>query len=168
MAYAKKSRRNRNKSATASRTAPNYFLNDLLALAETLAERKKEWGAERISDVAEATREFAAAMEQIPNLDNYINAAANSLEVFSDYLRKTDFERIVADASSFARRHPVLVVTGGAIAGLAAVQVLRSGPTISNLGGRTKSSKRRSGARRMRRAAAGGSSRSNGHAHLNS
>ena len=164
----KKSNRNRTKAAHESRATSNYFFDDVLALAGTLAERKKEWGAERISEFAGATREFATSMTAIPNLGNYVNSAAASLEDFSDYVRETEFEQIVVDASTFARRHPVVVVTGGVLAGLAVVQVLRSRGTIPNFRRSAKSRKPSGSASRTRGAAAGSSRRINGHAHLNS
>lgn len=168
MAQAKqKSHRNRAKAANESRTTSYYFLEDALALAGTLAERKKEWGAERISEFAGATREFAASMTAIPNLGNYVNAAAESLEDFSDYVRETEFEQIVVDASTFARRHPVAIMAGGVLAGLAVVQVLRSSRTIPNFGGAAKSRKPSGGSSRTR-AGAGSSRKINGHVHLDS
>lgn len=164
----KKSHRNRTRTAHESWATSNYFLNDALALAGTLAERKKEWAAEKISEFAETTREFAASTTAIPNLGKYVNAAAESLEDFSDYVRKTEFEQIVVDASTFARRHPVVVMTGGVLAGLAFVQVLRSSGTIPNYGRSTKSRKPSGAASRTRAGASGSSKRVNGQAHLNS
>jgi hypothetical protein len=164
----KKSHRNRTKTAHESWATSNYFLDDALALAGTLAERKKEWGAEKISEFAEATREFAASMTSIPNLGNYVNAAAESLEDFSDYVSQTEFEQIVVDASTFARRHPVVVMTGGVLAGLAVVEVLRARGPGPNFGRSAKSRKLSGGPSTARAGASGSSKRVNGHAHLNS
>lgn len=133
-----------------------------------MVERKKEWGAEKISEFAEATREFAASMTTIPNLGNYANAAAKSLDDFSDYVRETEFEQIVADASSLARRHPVAVMTGGVLTGLAIVQILRSSGTIPKFGRSAKSRKPSGGSSKARAGASGSSKRVTGHAHLNS
>ena len=168
MAQAKpKSHRNRAKAPKESRTASYYFLEGALALAGTLAERKKVWGAERIFEFAGATREFAASMTATPNLGNYVSAAAESFENFSDYVRETEFEQIVVDASTFARRHPVAVMAGGVLAGLAVVQVLRSSGTIPNFGGSAKSRKP-SGIQSRTRTGAGSSRKINGHVHLHS
>jgi hypothetical protein len=157
----KKSSRSRAKSAPS-----NYFFDDVLALAGTLATRKKEWGAARISEFAEATREFATSMTAVPNLGNYVNAAAESLKDFSDYVMETEFDQIVVDASTFARRHPVVVVTGGVLAGLVAMQVLRSDGTFLKSRRPAKSTKSSRGRGKTRDAAAGSSKRINGHAHL--
>jgi hypothetical protein len=164
----KKSHRNRTRTAHESWATSNYFLDDALALAGTLAERKKEWGAEKISEFAEATREFAASMTTIPNPRNYVNAAAESLDDFSDYVRETEFEQIVTDASTLARRHPVVVMTGGVLAGLAAVKVLRASGTNPNFGRSAKSRKPSGGPSRARAGVSGSSKRVNGHTHLNS
>lgn len=133
-----------------------------------MAERKKEWGAEKLSEFAQATREFAASMTSLPNLGNYVNAAAESLEDFSGYVSESEFEQIVVDASTFARRHPVIVMTGGVIAGLAAVLVLRASGTAPNFGRSAKSRKPSGGPSRARAGASGSSKRVNGHANLNS
>ena len=163
MAHAKKSSRSRYKSASASRAASNYFFEDVLALAGTLADRKKLWGAERISEFAEVTREFSSSLTDIPRLGNYVNAVADTLEDFSGYMKETEFQQIVVDASTFARRHPVVVMTGGVLAGFAAMQILRSDGTFLKSRGSAKTS-RRGG--KAQGAAAGGSKRINGHAHL--
>jgi hypothetical protein len=157
----KRSNRSRAKTATAK-----YFVDDVLALAGTLASRKKEWGAERIAEFAEATREFATSMTAVPNLGNYVNAAAESLENFSDYVRETEFEQIITDASTFARHHPIVVVTGGALVGLVAMQILRSDGPILKVRRSAKSAKSSGNAGKTRAAATGSSKRINGHAHL--
>jgi len=160
-----KAKKRSNRSSAKTATA-NYFVDDVLALAGTFASRKKEWGAERIAEFAEATREFATSMTAVPNLGNYVNAAAESLEDFSDYVRETEFEQIIADASTFARRHPIVVVTGGAVVGLVAVQVLRSDGPFPKGKRAAKSAKSSGSAGKTRAAATGSSKKINGHAHL--
>jgi hypothetical protein len=162
----KRSNRGRAQTANESRATASYFFDDVLALAGTLASRKKQWGAERIAEFAEATREFATSMTAAPNLGNYINAAADSLDDFSDYVMETESEQIIADASTFARRHPIVVVTGGVLAGLVAMQVLRSEGTMLKSRRAGKSAKSSGGTRKSRATGSGSSRSINGHTHL--
>ena len=159
----------RSKAGTAKKSgASSYFFEDVLALAETLANRRKDWGAEKISEFAGSAREFATSVEAIPNLDNFINPAAESLEEFADYVRETEFEQIVRDSGTFARRHPIFTIGGGVLAGLIATQILRYSGTGHKAGARATNSTKQSGAgKKLRKTIASKPNKSNGHAHLN-
>jgi hypothetical protein len=163
----KKSRRSKARTAKKS-GASSYFFEDVMALAENLANRRKDWGAEKISEFAGSAREFATSVEAIPNLDNFVNPAVESLEEFADYVRETEFEQIVRDSANFARRHPIFAVGGGVLAGLIATQILRYRGTGHKAGARaTNPIKQSAAGKKLRKTIASKLYKSNGHAHLN-
>ena len=162
----KKSKRSKAGTAT-DLWAASYFFDDVLAFAKTLANRKKEWSAEKISEFAEATRDFAMSVEALPNLANFVNPTVESLEEFAEYVRETEFEQIVRDTSTFARRHPIFTIAGGVMAGLIATQALRSSGIVPKAARATKSTRQSGTAKTIRKAIASKSKKLNGHAHLN-
>ena len=157
----------RSKAGTAQEWASSYFFEDVLALAESLANRNKEWGAEKISEFAGATREFATSVEALPNLAKFVIPAVESLEEFTDYVRETEFEQIVRDTSTFARRHPIFTIAGGVMAGLIATQALRSNGIVHKARRPTNSTRQSGTAKKLRKAIATKSKKLNGDAHLN-
>jgi len=58
-----------------------------------------------------------------------VNPAIESVEEFAAYIKKTEFEQIIRDSGTFARRHPVISISGGLLAVLVAIQVLQSSGT---------------------------------------
>lgn len=163
----KESKRSKARSAKKS-GASSYFFEDVLALAETVANRRKDWGAEKISEFAGSAREFATSVKAIPNLDNFVDPAVESLEEFADYVRETEFDQIVRDSATFARRHPIFTIGGGVLAGLIATQILRYSGTAHKEAARATNSTKQSGAgKKHRKTIASKSNKSNGHAHLN-
>lgn len=161
-----KSKRNRARAAKES-GASSYFFEDVLALAETLATRKKDWGAEKISEFAGATRDFAKSVEAIPNLASFVGPTVESIEEFADYVRETEFEQIARDTSTFARRHPIFTIVGGVVAGLIATQAFRSSRIVPKAARATNSTRRSGTAKKIRKARANKFKELNGHAHLN-
>ena len=125
MKRAKRSKAGTTKGSKSS----SFFYDEAMALAEALANRRKIWGAEKISELADSVRDFASSVEAIPNLANFVNPAIESVEEFADYIKKTEFEQIIRDSATFARRHPIISISGGLVAVLITVQLLQSGGT---------------------------------------
>jgi hypothetical protein len=165
---AKKSKRSRTQSAKQSLGTSSYIFEGLVAMARTLVNAKKEWGVEKMNEFADATEEYAKSFEDIPTLGSYASAMAAALKDLADYVNETEFDQILKDSSNFAKRHPVPMIIGGAIAGLAVTQILRSrefGFTTRHSG---KTARRSTPAKRGRTAAtARHRRRVNGQAHLN-
>lgn len=152
---AKKSKRNRRQGSQQSLGSSGYIFDGVMAMARTLVNTKKDWGVEKMYEFADATQKYASALEDIPNVGGYATAAADSLKDLADYVNETEFDQILKDASNFAKRHPVPMIIGGAIAGLALTQILRSNEKV------VRTVRGRAGGR------ARTSSRVNGHSHLN-
>lgn len=140
---ARTSRASRNHQPAASR-----FFDDALSLASTLADGRKRAGADRIVELASATREFGTSLDEFPQLRQYSGQAADSLDNLADYIARTDIPDMLDDFAGFARRQPVATLTLGVAAGLAFTQLMHGWP-VPTKSGRTSSNGR--GSRRSRR-----------------
>jgi CHASE3 domain sensor protein len=152
---ARKSKPNRTRSKQASGTR-RYILDGLVGLARPMVNSEKEWMVERMSELANASQEYATSLDETPNLASYISTAAESLQEFADYVNENEFDKILKDSTEYARRHPVAVIIGGAIAGLVVTQMLRSNEFGARSGSRLRKTSSRS------RRARGGRSHGNG------
>lgn len=168
---AKKSKRNSTNGSSSG--ASGYIFDSVVAMARTLANTRKDWGVEKIHGFADATQEFAGSLKEFPGLGGYATAAANSLRDLADYVDETEFDQILRDTSHFAKRHPVPMIIGGAVAGLVVTQMLRSNDVLFKSSffkssRSAKSAKRSSAGRKGRGSAVGGKLRgANGHTPLN-
>ncbi len=130
---AKRTRRTRR--ASYGKPVGNRIFDDALSLASTLADSRKRASAERIIELASATRDFGASLDDFPQLRHYSDAAADNLDDLADYIAKTDLPHMLDDFASFARRQPVATLTLGVAAGLAFTQLVHGWqPTTRNRG----------------------------------
>ena len=123
---AKKTRPTRRKSY--SKPAGSRIFDDALSLASTLADSRKRAGADRIVELASATREFGTTLQDFPQLRFYSDSAAENLDDLADYIAKTDIPSMLDDIGRFARRQPVATLTLGVAAGLAFTQLVHGWP----------------------------------------
>lgn len=128
--------------------------DDVMALAGTLMRGQKQYGAGKISSLASATRDFADAMPEMPNLRVYVATAAERLEDLSDYVTRTDFEIMVDDAGKLARQYPMATLGIAIAAGLGATRLMHV-PSFSRAKARPRRTIR-SRTRPKRRAATNG------------
>ena len=115
---AKATRRRTSHQPIASR-----LLNDAFSLASTFADSRKAASADRIVELASATREFGASLGDFPQLRGYSDQAAGSLDDLAGYVAKTDIPDMLDDVVGFAMRKPVTTLTLGVAAGLAFTQL---------------------------------------------
>jgi hypothetical protein len=106
----------------------NRLFDDALSLASSLADSRKRAGADRIVEIASATREFGASLDDFPQLRTYSDQAAAGLDDLADYIAKTDIPDMLDDFAGFARRQPVATLTLGVAAGLAFTQLVHGWP----------------------------------------
>ena len=165
---AKKSKRNRTQGTKQPQGTSSYIFDGLVAMARTLVNAKKESGVEKMYEFADATKQYAKSLEDIPSIGGHATAAAASLKDLADYVNEAEFDEILKDSSNFAKRHPVPMIIGGTIAGLAVTQILRSNEFGFKNRRSTKSANRSAPAKRGRTSATGRSGgRANGNGHLN-
>jgi hypothetical protein len=111
--------------STKNERVSNRIYDDVLALAGTLLRSRKEFGADKLHTLAEATRDYAASMTDLPNLRVHVTSASESIESFADYVMHTDIDHMVTDAGTFARRHPLATLGVTVAAGMAATRFMR-------------------------------------------
>ena len=147
-----KSKRARPRRASRYQQAPaSRLFDDALSLASTLADSRKQAGADRIVEIASATREFGASLDDFPQLRRYSDAAASNLDDLADYVATTDIPEMLEDFAGFAKRQPMATLTLGVAAGLAFTQLMHGWP-VPVKGRRTSSNGRSQGRRRQRKA----------------
>ncbi|CAN5501839.1 hypothetical protein BH10PSE7_BH10PSE7_42670 [soil metagenome] len=138
----------RRKTAKRSRNGGGSFqygqlFTDALGMASTMLDSRKQSGAEKIDEIAAAARTFGESFSEFPYLSSYIDAASEAMDEASAYISQTSVQDMVEDLSAFARRQPAATLALTAVAGLAAVQLVRTeGPSFLS-GGRKKSKPRR-------------------------
>ncbi len=122
-----KATRRRSRRASHQPTA-NRFLGDALSLASTFADSRKAASADRIVELASATREFGASLNDFPQLRRYGDQAAGSLDDLANYVASTDIPDMLDDCVAFAMRKPVATLALGAATGLAFTQLVYGWP----------------------------------------
>jgi sugar/nucleoside kinase (ribokinase family) len=155
---AKKSTRGRNKkqskqsahngNGSQSKRSPGtgkYIFDGLVAMVRPMVNTEKEWGVERMTELANAAQEYATSLEDTPNLAGYAKKAAESLREFADYVNENEFDQILKDSTEYAKRNPIPIIVGGALAGLVVTLMLRSNGSsvIRGRAGKTSNSSRR-------------------------
>jgi hypothetical protein len=106
----------------------NRLFDDAMSLASTLADSRKRASADKIVELASATREFGASLDDFPQLRHYSDQAADSLDDLADYIVRTDIPDMLDDFAGFAKRQPVATLTLGVAAGLAFTQLVHGWP----------------------------------------
>lgn len=119
--------------------ASHGIIDDVLAMAGSLASSRKEALAAKFETVAESLRTYSEVVPGIPRLGEYASAAANSLEDLSSYVQESDLPTMLGDAREFSRRHPVATLAGSITAGVILTQLMQSRTTIQPV----KTSRRR-------------------------
>jgi hypothetical protein len=104
------------------------MVDDVLSLAGTLFSSKKDWVADKVSNLSTATRAYAEALNDVPCVGAYANSTAETFDDFAEYINDSEFNDLVRDGSVFAKRHPLQTLAGAVVAGIIATQIYRTGP----------------------------------------
>ena len=142
---AKKKRSGRRKSRSRDNYGPGMF-GDVLSMASSLAGSRKHLAAERLNELASATRNLTNSVEELPYLRDYTDAAAERIDELANYVERTDIPEMLEDIASFAKRQPMATLALGVAAGLVTTQLMKGwpGPWMSE----ASSTSRRRAARR--------------------
>jgi hypothetical protein len=93
---------------------------------EAVSERKNA-GADYVTSLAETIRRAGREFDNdLPIAGKYIRKAASQVDNFADSVRTGDFNDLVRNSQSFARRQPTAFLGIAALAGFAAVRFLKS------------------------------------------
>ncbi|HEY7764854.1 MAG TPA: hypothetical protein VIB38_07675, partial [Aestuariivirgaceae bacterium] len=123
------------------------MFGDVLSLASTLAGSRKQMAAERLNELASATRNLTNSVEDLPYLRDYTDAAAQRIDELADYVERTDIDEMLEDIATFAKRQPMATLALGLAAGLVTTQLMKNWPMPWQTSGQTSSNRRRSARR---------------------
>lgn len=112
-------------------TSSYRIFDDIMALAGSLLRSRKDMGADKLHTLAEATRNYASSLTDMPTLRAHATSASESIEGLADYVMHTDFEHMVADANNFARRHPLAALGVTVAAGIVVSRLMRPAPVVA-------------------------------------
>ena len=128
---ARKVSRRQNTSSTgkagqrnASAPSSHAFYSDILGVAGSMLRNRQAAGAEKISSLAGAARNFADDLTDIPNIKSYVTGAAEQMENLSDYVTGSSLEEIVDDATEIAKRYPVATAVFAAAVGFGFTRIM--------------------------------------------
>jgi hypothetical protein len=125
----------------------NPFYGDILGIAGSLLRNRQAAGAEKIGSLADAARNFAHNLTDIPNIQTYATAAAEQMENLSDYVTDSSLEQMVDDATGFAKRYPVATAVFAVAVGFGFTRLM------THNAGDHREAPRKSGPRTARRGA---------------
>ena len=118
--------RARGRSRSETRSEGPAFLDDLLAMAGSLAESRKEYASAQLEDLADTLRQFSESLPALPQVRSYAETAAHSLEDLAGYVLESDLPDMMSDARELARRHPLITFGGSVVAGVVITQLVQS------------------------------------------
>lgn len=127
------------------------LFDDLLAIAGSLAESRREDAASQLEALADSMRQFGGSMPPLPGVERYVETAADSLEELAGYVLDREIPDMFSDARDLARRHPLATLGGSIVAGVVITQLVQS--RTENL--RSALRARRGSGRKARRRNAG-------------
>src|SRR4029450_8294704 len=104
---AAKKRSGRRKSRSARHDNAQGMFGDVLSMASALAGSRKHLAAERLNELASATRNLTSSVEELPYLRDYTDAAAERIDELADYVDRTDIPEMLEDIAAFAKRQPM-------------------------------------------------------------
>jgi hypothetical protein len=94
---------------------------------------QKNAGAEYVGSLADTMRRAAREFDRdLPIAGTYIRKAASQVEVVSDYIRNGNFNDLLRNAQSFARRQPTAFLGMAVLAGFGVIRFLKSSAETSN------------------------------------
>jgi gas vesicle protein len=96
---------------------------------------QKNVGAEYVGSLADTMRRAAREFDKdLPIAGTYIRKAASQVEVVSDSIRNGNFNDLLRNAQSFARRQPSAFLGMAVLAGFGFIRILKSSAETSNEG----------------------------------
>jgi hypothetical protein len=98
----------------------------------TLFGEQQQAAASGLGEFAGALRRAAHDSKGGGSVTRVAESAADQLQRFSESLQRSDFDSILRNAESFARRQPVAFIGAAAVAGFLAVRFLKSSSPASS------------------------------------
>lgn len=118
--------RARGRRRNEERSEGSAFLDDLLAMAGSLADSRKQYASSQLENLADSVRQFSESLPSLPTLKSYAETTADSLEDLASYVVESELPDMMTDARELARRHPFATFGGSIVAGLVITQLVQS------------------------------------------
>lgn len=108
--------------------ATSGLVEQAVSAAETRVSGRVSAASDTLQNAAHAIRQSGQNLreQEQPQVATLADTAAEQVERFAGYLQGRDARQLVGDVEDFARREPVLFVTGGLALGLLAARLLKS------------------------------------------
>jgi hypothetical protein len=94
--------------------------------ATTFADRQKDEAAQSVADLATSLRSTGETFEGRPNIQAFVDSAADGLESLADSIRERSFIELYGEAERFARERPVAVGAATVVAGFLLARFIKS------------------------------------------
>lgn len=94
--------------------------------AVSFADQRKDSAAQSIASIASSLRDTGKGFEEQPNLQTFVASAADGLDQLATGLRDRSFAELYGDIEAYARRQPVVMAAGAAIAGFLLARFIKS------------------------------------------
>ncbi|MFO1132902.1 hypothetical protein [Novosphingobium sp.] len=120
------------------RSEGRALFDDLLTMAGSLAESRREYASGQLETLADTIRQFSVSLPALPAVSTYAETAADSLEDLAGYVLDSDLPDMVSDAREIARRHPLATLGGSILAGLVITQLVQNRAGAARYAGRMR------------------------------
>lgn len=94
--------------------------------ATTFADRQKDEAAQSVADLATSLRSTGETFDGRPNIQAFVDSAADGLESLADSIRERSFIELYGEAERFARERPVAVGAATVVAGFLLARFIKS------------------------------------------
>ena len=94
--------------------------------ATSYADERKNDAADSVSGIASSLRETGKTFGERPNIQAFVDSAADGLEQLASGLRERSFTELYGEAEAYARRSPVTVGIVAAAAGFLLARFIKS------------------------------------------
>lgn len=111
------------------------LMDDILAMAGSLADSRKDQAAAQLESLSASLRQFGDSLPSLPLVSSYAETAAESLDDLAVYVQDTDFPGMLTDARELARRYPLAAFGSSMVAGVIVAQLVQARGS-SHLGAR--------------------------------
>lgn len=103
-----------------------HFIDSARDQATGYVDRRKDDMAQSVTDLAHSLRESCRSFDDRPNIQAFVDSAAEGLEQFADEIRTRSFGEIFDEVESVMRRRPAAVAATTFAAGFLLARFIKS------------------------------------------
>lgn len=102
------------------------FLDSAREQATTYVDRRKDNVAQSVSDLAHSLRESTSSFQDRPNIQAFVDSAAEGLDQLAETIRERSFAEIFNDMEDVVRQRPAVVAAVTLMAGFLAARFIKA------------------------------------------